>query len=235
MADIYNIYCDESCHLEHDSINVMALGAVWLNKDKVHEVSKRINEIKHRNGLKTQYELKWSKISPAHSDVYIDVVDYFFDDNDLHFRGVVIPDKAQLKHDVFEQNHDIWYYKMFFVLLKVILDPDAKYNIYMDYKDTNGTERKNKLHEVLSNNYYDFSREIIQKIQLVKSHQVALIQVVDLFVGALTYLHREIGTNAGKLRVIDRILERSEYSLRHTTLYKESKMNLLIWRPSEAT
>jgi hypothetical protein len=28
MSEIYNIYCDESCHLEKDKIPVMVLGAV---------------------------------------------------------------------------------------------------------------------------------------------------------------------------------------------------------------
>jgi len=29
MRDTYNIYCDESCHLEHDGIPTMVIGAVW--------------------------------------------------------------------------------------------------------------------------------------------------------------------------------------------------------------
>lgn len=30
----YNLYCDESCHLENDDSNVMVLGALILPKDK---------------------------------------------------------------------------------------------------------------------------------------------------------------------------------------------------------
>jgi hypothetical protein len=33
MNKTYNIYCDESCHLENDKQEVMVLGAVW-RKDK---------------------------------------------------------------------------------------------------------------------------------------------------------------------------------------------------------
>lgn len=39
-------------------------------------------------------EMKWTKISPAKVDLYKDLVNYFFDDDDLHFRGVIIPDKT---------------------------------------------------------------------------------------------------------------------------------------------
>lgn len=33
MAKI-NIYCDESCHLEHDGIKPMLLGCVWCEEQK---------------------------------------------------------------------------------------------------------------------------------------------------------------------------------------------------------
>lgn len=231
MGEVYNIYCDESCHLEKDQCKVMSLGAVWCKKAKTKEIAERIRDIKERYGLSRKYEAKWTKISSNHSKVYVDLVDYFFDADDLHFRGVVIPDKTILRHDLFDQTHDTWYYKMFFVLLKVILDPELTYHIYLDYKDTNGRKKIEKLHEVISNNYYDFSRSIVQKIQLVRSHEVEAMQLTDVLTGALTYLHRCLDTNAGKTEVIDRIKKRSGYSLFHNTLYRESKLNLLVWKP----
>ena len=233
MGEIYNIYCDESCHLENDQIRVMSIGAVWCKKAKSKEIHQRIRDIKIRHGLPPCYEAKWSKISRNHSKLYVDIVDYFFDDDDLHFRGLVIPDKSILKHKLFDQTHDTWYYKMFFLLLKVILDPELKYHIYMDYKDTNGRKKIEKLHEVICNNNYDFSRSIVERIQLVRSHEVENMQITDVLTGALTYLHRGLYTNAGKSEVIERIKKRSGYSLYHNTLYKESKINLLIWMPSE--
>ena len=30
MDSIYNIYCDESCHLENDCEKAMVLGAIWF-------------------------------------------------------------------------------------------------------------------------------------------------------------------------------------------------------------
>jgi len=29
MSQVFNVYCDESCHLENDKQKVMVLGAVW--------------------------------------------------------------------------------------------------------------------------------------------------------------------------------------------------------------
>ena len=33
-----NVYCDETCHLEHDGHKAMALGAIWCPKDKIKEI-----------------------------------------------------------------------------------------------------------------------------------------------------------------------------------------------------
>jgi hypothetical protein len=60
----YNIYCDESCHLENDAINVMVLGAIWCAKEKKQEISKRIREIKSDFGLSPEFEIKCNKVSP---------------------------------------------------------------------------------------------------------------------------------------------------------------------------
>ena len=29
MPSVFNVYCDESCHLEHDGIPTMVIGAAW--------------------------------------------------------------------------------------------------------------------------------------------------------------------------------------------------------------
>lgn len=92
MTTEYNVYCDESCHLENDRQKAMVLGAVWCPKDKRWEIAERIREIKQKHGLERDFEIKWTKVSPSKLAFYQDIVDYFFDDDDLHFRGLVVPD-----------------------------------------------------------------------------------------------------------------------------------------------
>ena len=53
---LYNVYCDETCHLEHDGINVMVLGAVWCPQNKLKEINQRIREIKNV----MMFLLKWN-------------------------------------------------------------------------------------------------------------------------------------------------------------------------------
>jgi hypothetical protein len=234
MTQVFNVYCDESCHLENDRQKAMVLGAVWCPLEKTREIAVRIREIKAKYGLPPEFEMKWVKVSPARVQFYLDVMDYFFDDDDLHFRALIVPDKSQLRHEDFQQTHDEWYYKMYFDMLKVILYPDARYRVYLDYKDTQGATKVEKLHEVLCNNMYDFSRRIIERVQLVRSHEVEILQLADLLTGTVSYVNRGLSTSASKQRLVDRMRERSEYKLTQTTLLWENKVNLFRWHPSEA-
>jgi hypothetical protein len=119
---------------------------------------------------------------------------------------------------------------MFFNLLKVIISPDDKFNIYIDIKDTLSALKMEKLRNVLHHSLYDFSESIIKKIQPVRSDEVEQIQLTDLLTGIFTYRYRRLGQSSAKLRLIELFSQRSGYSLEKTTLYKEDKTNILIWR-----
>ena len=230
----FNVYCDESCHLENDRQKAMVLGAVWCPLGKTREITVRLREIKQKHGLPPDFEVKWTKVSPAKKNFYQDLVDYFFDDDDLHFRALIVPDKTLLRHRDFPgQDHDTWYFKMYFDMLKVIFLPDAHYRVYIDIKDTHGAQKVRGLHEVLCNSMYDFSCEVIERVQLVHSHEIEQMQLVDLLVGSLSYLHGDKHGNSGKESLIERIQQRSRYKLTKTTLLREEKVNLFVWHAAE--
>lgn len=231
----FNVYCDESCHLQHSDSKAMALGAIWCPKQKTREINKRLIEIKERHGINPAAEVKWTKASPANQALYISFLDYFLDDDDLHFRGVVIPDKEILDHDRFDQTHDTWYYKMYFTLLKEIFRRDSHYYVYIDIKDTHSNENAKKLEDVCANNAFDFSHDIIRRVQPIRSEEVQLMQLVDILTGSLTYRHNHPSVtpemNSTKVEIVNRIIKRSKINLTKTTLPSEGKLNLLIWKP----
>lgn len=233
MNNTINIYCDESCHLENDSYSSMVLGCIWTQEAEKTTIFKRIREIKVEHGLKPNCEIKWTKVSPSKQAFYVDLINYFFDNKDLHFRGVIIPDKSKLQHNQFHQSHNDWYYKMYFEMLKTIISPTDSHKIYIDIKDTVGGQKIANLHKVLNNNFYDFDATIIERIQLVRSHEVEILQLADLIIGALSHHHRKIKTSVAKQTIIDKIIEKSGYELNKTTLLRENKMNLLVWEPSQ--
>lgn len=232
MSQTFNIYCDESCHLEHDQQKVMVLGAVWCPLEKTREIAVRLREIKRAHGLSATFEVKWTKVSPAKVGFYQDVLDYFFDDDDLHFRALVAPDKAKLRHGAFGQDHDTWYYKMYFLLLEVLFSPHDSYRIYIDRKDTCGAQKIQKLHEVLCNNLYDFDRKIIQRVQVVGSDEIEQMQLCDLLTGAVSYANRGLSGSPAKNQLVERMKARSGYALTKTTLLRERKVNVFRWEAS---
>lgn len=229
MAKI-NIYCDESCHLEHDGIKPMLLGCVWSEEQKKDAIFKRLRAIKVKYGLKPTCELKWNAVSQAKLAYYQEVMDFFFDNSDLHFRVLVVPDKSVLHHEQYGQTHDQFYYKMYFDLLKTILTPSNEYCIYLDIKDTNGGRKVEKLKDVLANNAYDYNKKMIRKIQQVRSHEVELIELADFLIGAVAYAHRGLKTSAAKLELVEQMKRRSKYSLLKSTLVKEDKVNIFVWK-----
>jgi hypothetical protein len=233
MSQSINIYCDESCHLEKDHFQVMVLGAIWCPSDQVHNIMLDIRKIKIKHGLKSNFEIKWTKVSPAELSFYQEIIKYFFVNKDLHFRALIVPDKAKLRHEEHNQSHDDWYYKMYFDMLKIIFSPQDRYRIYLDIKDTRSAFKIAKLHEVLCNNMYDFSREIIEKVQTVRSHEIEQIQLADLLIGAVSYANRNLESSEAKLSLIEILRQLSGYRLTNTTLYRENKVNLFRWHAQE--
>ena len=232
MSEVINIYCDESCHLENDGLGVMALGAVWCTAEKARDANVRLREIKAKHGLSPLFEIKWVKVSPAKVLFYQEILDYFYDDDDLRFRALIVPDKSQLNHPDYTHSHDEWYYKMYFDMLKVIISPDARSRVYLDYKDSHGGKKVHKLHDVLCNNIYDFSRQIIERVQIARSHEIELLQLTDLLLGAVSYANRRLETSPAKNLLVARMRERSRYTLTQSTLLREEKTNLFRWHAS---
>jgi hypothetical protein len=119
---------------------------------------------------------------------------------------------------------------MYFDLLKTLLSPSNCYNVYIDIKDTRSQYKVLKLTDILRNNHYDYDKKIINRIQQIKSHEVELLPLADLLIGAIVYKCRGLQTNSAKLAIIKRIQERSKYSLNSSTLYREDKLNLFFWK-----
>ena len=232
MKKIYNIYCDESCHLLNDDNKVFALGAIWVEKNKTEKIFDELRALKLKHGLSAIFEAKWTKVSDSKVNYYSDLVNYFFESPHLYFRGVVVQDKSILKHSVFAQDHDTWYYKMFYVLLRPIIQGLNEYNLYLDIKDTKSNVKILELKRIL--NISAPSDIAITKAQQIRSHEIEIIQLVDLFAGALSYKHRKLSGNKGKIKII-KIIEklRGEKSLLLSSTLDENKFNILIWKPKK--
>ncbi|HAT4308647.1 TPA: DUF3800 domain-containing protein [Clostridium perfringens] len=228
-----NIYCDESCHLENDLSDVMVLGGIACNKDEKVKIFNDIRRIKVKHNLSSWFEIKWTKVSSSKIEFYKELIDYFFN-NDLKFRGVIAKNKKGLDHDKYNNgDYNEWYYKMYYLLLDHMIIPMDRYRIFIDIKDTKGGPKVEKLHEVLCNNKYDFKREVIEDIKQINSKESEILQLTDLFIGALSYKNRGLDGSESKLKIINYIENRYNKKLNQSTHRCEAKFNLFVWDPRE--
>lgn len=233
-----NIYCDESCHLENDDSNIMVLGAIWFDDEKKSELSKSIRAIKEKHGVKSTIEVKWTKVGKGKIDMYIDLLDLFFSCDYLHFRGLVAKDKQKLDHSIYNQgDHDLWYYKLYFLLIDKVIEVENRYQVFIDIKDTHGGPRLIKLKEVLCNNKYDFMGESISGITQINSNRSDFVQLADLLIGALSYYHRGLYNSAhsspSKNKLVDELINRTSMRvIDNGTTRNVHKFNLFIWSPN---
>lgn len=234
MKTLINIYTDESCHLESKTVTednrFMVIGGISCPEEQKQAVFQEIKRIKEENKINRFSEVKWTKITCNKLAVYEKLVRYFFSCDALSFRAIVI-DKKQLKHDDFSHTHDQFYYKMYWQMLEWFVDPSHRYGIYLDLKDTQGYLKVKKLHEVLCHSHHDFDRQVIEKIQEIRSHENVLTQLVDILIGGVSYANRYHtgGKSHSKQKIVTLIKELSEFSLVNTTSFGSRKFNLLCW------
>lgn len=229
MNDRIYIYCDESCHLENDHQSAMVLAAVACPAAKRKQIGRAIKALKRRHSIPDGREIKWVQVSPATLGFYRDLVSLFFDEPSLGFRGVVVPDKQALDHDDFDQSHDDFYYKMWWLLLTRMIDDQQVFRVFVDIKDTHSNVKLKRVHEVLCNAHYDFNNERIESIEAVRSHDVPLVQLADVLAGVLSHRFRGIQGSQAKQALIDHVKDRSGLSLERSTPPGARKFNLFIW------
>lgn len=229
----YNVYCDESCHLEKDTSPVMILGAMYCLEERKQQIYNEIRKIKIKHNMSSFFEIKWTKVSESKIDFYLELLDYFLNNEDLLYRGLVASGKQSLNHDKYNNaDYDLWYYKMYYRMLDPVIFPNDRYHIMVDIKDTRGGRRLAKLREVLCNNIYDFKKEVVDQIN---SKESEILQLADLINGALAFYYRgltdNMASNKGKVKFV-KMLQRY-VDLDHNTEYGERKFNLFIWAPKE--
>ena len=207
----------------------MVLGCCWAPKDMIPVINSNIKNIKLRNRINPEGEVKWTKISKGNSKVYKEIIKYFFDNDFIHFRSIIIPDKSILHHQEFNQSHDEWYYKMMYRLVEPLISYGNQYSIFLDYKDIYGGQRTKKLKEVLERTGFEWGHPEINKIQCLPSDENQMIQIADILAGALSYHCRGLSDNEGKLDIISMIKRRSYSSLKYSTPRSESKFNIFYW------
>ena len=173
--------------------------------------------VKYKNTL----EVKWTYLNEWNYPFYAKLVDWFFKKGGIRFRAIIV-DKSRYIADKCDHDYNKFYYLMYYQLLFHTLDPVWHYNIYLDIKDNLSSYRTEKLKDILH-----VRMEIIEKIQHVRSHELDLLKLCDLFIGAIAYnLNQTEKASEAKVRFIEKLKIRTRTDLESTTSKRISKFNL---------
>ena len=176
----YTIYCDESRHSGAAGDRYMAIGGLWVPKDRKSSFTREFRDLKHSVGLNS--EVKWSKVSSARLDAYEALVDFFLS-RDLNFRVIVI-DQAKVDVNRFHGgDRELGFYKFYYEMLIKWLLPGNQYVILLDFKQNKGADRYTTLRTVLERKLKGVAW--VGDLTVIDSCQAPLGQLCDLLTGAV--------------------------------------------------
>lgn len=226
-----NVYIDESGHTNDPNNDVMVLGALWVSASQLSLLTDAVRTIKKKHDIPPHREIKWTKVSSAKLDYYIDLVDAFFGIEQVNYRAVII-DKSKIDYEAHGKTSDDFYYTMQYLLVRTIAEKRlGDIRLFLDYKDTWSGMQTAKLAKYL-NNTRSLNNRLLSA-QPLRSHEVIGLQLSDLFTGAVMYANRPIEKqlSSAKKQIVQHIEDRSKQRLVEGTSYSAEKLNLLIWEP----
>ncbi len=201
----FEVYCDEANPDVLTSANPRArylmIGSLWLPDHLRNELKARITALRQRHHA--WGEIKWSKVSPNRQDFYLELVDLFFAYGDnLRFRCIAV-DQTQLDLALYDNDDELGFYKFYYQLLHHWVLDFNSYRIFCDIKSNRDPKRLPVLAHCLSRANLT-SR--IENIQSLPSHEVVLIQLSDLLLGAASSrLNQTLRPDTAKATVVQRI------------------------------
>lgn len=177
--------------------------------------------------LRTQHdvwgEFKWKKVSPSKLSFYRDLVDYFFSQDALSFRAIVI-DSAKLDIGRFhDSDGELGFYKFYYQLLTHWISPGAAYSVFCDDKVNRDSSRLPTLKRVLESANRGST---ISTLQAVPSSQSVAIQLCDILIGATQWrANGSAGSSTAKKTIVQDV-ERKLGRQLAPTFSSEQKFNV---------
>ncbi len=183
-----HFYCDESRHLPHDREPFLLLGLVACPAERARTLNQQLTALWKMHGQPPHFEAKWTKVSPGKVDFYRAVLEWFIAAEEVSFRCVILPDKQRLYAKLPEENRDHLYYRLYYQFLRGAIEPENRYRAFLDLKDTRGREKIAELKRRLADDADD--AKAMESLQHVHSHEIRLLQVTDLLLGAVGFARR---------------------------------------------
>lgn len=229
---MYDVYCDESgleAITNKDAHKWAGIGSIWMPQGNRIKFKSDISIIKAKHGITG--ELKWSKVSPAHFELYKEIIEYFFNNREIGFRIILI-EASKLDNVMFHNSdNELCFYKFYYQLLLHWLFDNLSYSIYVDYKVNRD---KGRLQNMKSFLLKKKPLSNINVLQSLKSDESLGIQLADILTGLVVSKFNNEITGSAKLGLIDFVEnDNLHHEIKHTSSnnlkFNVFKINLKKW------
>jgi hypothetical protein len=221
----FEVYCDEAnpdlLTSAKPRVRYLMIGSLWLPSELRGQLKDQILELRERH--QAWGEIKWSKVSPNRQHFYLDLIDLFISHGqELRFRCIAV-DRTQVNLSLHQNDSELGFYKFYYQLLHHWIWDFNSYRIFCDIKSNRDPKRLNDLIRCLS--YSNLSSKV-DSIQSLSSHEVVLIQLCDVLLGAAgSRVNGTLHQGTSKDRLVQRLEARLGHSL-GPTRRGEEKFNI---------
>lgn len=224
-----NIYCDESRHTSDVADRYLVIGALSCPREAKHDLVHAIHLLQARHSARGEFG--WNKVAPGKSAFFRDLAEFFVQQPELRFRCLVA-DRSQFKHDEFNDgDKELGFYKLYYQTLVHWLEPGKVYHVYLDWQQNASQERFADLRQILGRKLS--GRAKLACLEPASSHELALLQLTDLLIGAVGYAWNRRDTSKAKLEFCAQLAASiGKPTLAYSSPWKNSdpKFNIFNWQ-----
>jgi len=224
----FEIYCDESRQENFSRRDVpdhfVLIGGIWLPTLLRQELKLKIGELRKDHTVYSEF--KWNKVSPSREDFYVNLIQLFFREP-IRFRCIVLA-VDELDAVTFHQNDiELMFYKFYYQLIHHWILGQNSYRVFVDLKTNRVHDRVTSLHQCLSRSNLNSD---IHSVQALPSHELDILQLTDVLIGAVGYRFHGEQKSRAKLAVCEEIEKHIGSRISHTPRGEE-KFNIFRFRP----
>lgn len=217
----FEIYCDESGQelfkTRKDGDNFALIGGIWVRAECRAEIKMAIRELRQEHGI--HGEAKWNRVSERALAFYKELVDLFFE-SELRFRVMVVrSDELDLK--LHESDEELMFYKFYYFMLRVWIDDLCGYRVFTDVRTTRVRGRLKTLKRTLERSNLTSTVQV----QSLPSSESPLMQLADVFTGAVGSKFHKRTESKPKLMLVEHIEKRLGRAIAPTGPF-EQKFNV---------
>ncbi len=222
-----NVYCDESRHTSDKNDRFMVIGAISCPRTVKRDLVYTIHCLKKK--YHAQGEFGWKRLSPNRKDFYWELIEVFKTNENLSFRCILV-DRSTLDHVRYNLgDEELGFYKLYYQMLIHWLKPESIYHIYLDWQQNKAQNRFSDLRFFLQKKLSGKAK--IACLEPITSKNLPLVELADLFIGAVGYAWNERDTSEIKMNFCDDLAQAVGFSkLNVSTAAGYEKFNIFHWQ-----